>query len=68
MAETKKKFDQNKYIQEYSKEHYVRIEIRCKPEIKEKLKEKADAAGMASLSQYLIKRGLEEDIKTPVSE
>ena len=29
------KFDQSKYIQAYMKEHYSRIEIKCKPEIKE---------------------------------
>ena len=57
MAETK--FDQNKYIQAYMKEHYVRIEIKCRPEIKEELKRKAKAAGFTSLSQYLIKKGLE---------
>lgn len=62
----KKKFDQKKYIQAYNKEHYARIEIKCKPEIKEELKAKADAAGL-TLNQYMIKRGL-EDMKTPVSE
>lgn len=55
----KKKFDQNKYIQQYMKEHYSRIEIKCRPEIKEELMRKAKAAGFASLSQYLIKKGLE---------
>lgn len=63
----KKKFDQKKYIQDYNREHYARIEIKCKPEIKEKLKERADAAGM-TLNQYLIRKGLDEDMKTPVSE
>ena len=52
------KFDQSKYIQRYMKEHYSRIEIKCKPEIKEALTEKAKAAGL-TLSQYLIKKGLE---------
>ena len=53
------KFDQNKYIQQYMKEHYARIEVKCKPEIKAQLMEKAKAAGFTSLSQYLIKKGLE---------
>lgn len=57
MAETK--FDQSKYIQAYMKEHYARIEIKCRPEIKEELMRKAKAAGFTSLSQYLIKKGLE---------
>ena len=52
------KFDQSKYIQQYMKEHYSRIEIKCKPEIKEELMRKAKAEGL-TLSQYLIKRGLE---------
>lgn len=54
-----KKFDQNKYIQAYVKEHYARISIVCKPEEKERLVEKAKASGL-TLSQYLIKKGLEE--------
>lgn len=53
------KFDQNKYIQKYIKENYARISIACKPEIKKTLTEKAKAAGL-TLSQYLIKKGLEE--------
>lgn len=53
------KFDQNKYIQQYMKDHYARIEIKCRPEIKQELAAKAKAAGFASLSQYLIKKGLE---------
>lgn len=53
-----KKFDQSKYIQAYMKEHYARIEIKCRPEIKQELAAKAKAAGL-TLSQYLIKRGLE---------
>jgi uncharacterized protein (DUF1778 family) len=57
MAE-EKKFNQSKYIQAYMKEHYSRIEIKCKPEIKEQLAAKAKAAGL-TLSQYLIKKGLE---------
>lgn len=52
------KFDQNKYIQQYMKENYVRISIACRPEIKEELAAKAKAAGL-TLSQYLIKKGLE---------
>ena len=56
MAETK--FDQSKYIQAYMKEHYARIEIKCRPEIKEELMRKAKAAGL-TLSQYLVKKGLE---------
>ena len=58
MAEDKK-FNQSKYIQQYMKEHYVRVEFKCKPEIKEELIKKAKAAGFTSLSQYLIKKGLE---------
>ena len=54
-----KKFDQSKYIQQYMKEHYVRVEFKCKPEIKEELMRKAKAAGFTSLSQYLIKKVLE---------
>ena len=54
-----KKFDQSKYIQQYMKEHYARVEFKCKPEIKEELMRKAKAAGFTSLSQYLIKKGLE---------
>jgi SRSO17 transposase len=54
-----KKFNQSKYIQDYMKEHYFRIEIKCKPEIKEELIRKAKEAGFTSLSQYLIKKGLE---------
>ena len=52
------KFDQSKYIQAYMKEHYARIEIKCRPEIKDELMRKAKAEGL-TLSQYLIKRGLE---------
>ena len=54
-----KKFDQSKYIQQYMKEHYVRVEFKCKPEIKEELMRKAKAAGFTSLSQYKKKKGLE---------
>lgn len=54
----KKKFDQNKYIQKYVKDHYVHIHLTCKPEIKIILVNKAKEAGM-SLAQYLIKKGLE---------
>ena len=53
------KFDQSKYVQAYNKEKYARIEVKCKPEIKEELMRKAKAAGFSSLSQYLIKKGLE---------
>lgn len=53
------KFDQSKYIQQYMKEHYARVEFKCKPEIKEELMRRAKAAGFTSLSQYLIKKGLE---------
>lgn len=53
------KFNQSKYIQAYNKEKYARIEVKCKPEIKAQLMEKAKAAGFSSLSQYLIKKGLE---------
>ena len=52
------KFDQNKYIQKYIKDNYARISIACKPEVKEELAAKAKAAGL-TLSQYLIKKGLE---------
>ena len=54
----KKKFDQNKYIQKYVKDHYVHIHLTCKPEVKKILVNKAKEAGM-SLAQYLIKKGLE---------
>ena len=53
------KFDQSKYVQAYNKEKYARIEVKCKPEVKQALTEKAKAAGL-TLSQYLIKKGLEE--------
>ena len=53
-----KKFDQNKYIQNYVKENYSHVHFTCKPEIKEELMRKAKAEGL-TLSQYLIKRGLE---------
>jgi uncharacterized protein (DUF1778 family) len=59
MAEKAEKFDQSKYIQAYMKEHYARIEIKCRPEIKQELAAKAKAAGL-TLSQYLIQRGLAE--------
>lgn len=55
-----KKFDQNKYIQNYVKENYSHVHFTCKPEIKAQLMEKAKAAGFTSLSQYLIKKGLEK--------
>jgi len=53
-----KKFDQNKYIQNYVKENYSHVHFTCRPEIKEELMRKAKAEGL-TLSQYLIKRGLE---------
>lgn len=53
-----KKFDQNKYIQNYVKENYSHVHFTCKPEVKEELMRKAKAEGL-TLSQYLIKRGLE---------
>lgn len=53
------KFDQNKYIQKYHKEHYERIEFRCKPEEKKELVRRAEEAGLP-LSRYLIKKGLED--------
>ena len=53
-----KKFDQNKYIQNYVKENYSHVHFTCKPEIKEALMRKAKEEGL-TLSQYLIKRGLE---------
>lgn len=56
------KFNQNKYIQRYVKENYSRISIVCRPEVKEELKKKATAAGL-TLSQYLIKKGLEEKME-----
>lgn len=52
------KFDQIKYIRKYNEEHYVRIEIKCKPEEKQELIRRAEEAGL-SLSRYLIKKGLE---------
>lgn len=52
-----KKFDQNKYIQNYVKENYSHVHFTCRPEIKEELMRKAKAEGL-TLSQYLIKRGL----------
>ena len=58
MAE-EKKFNQSKYIQAYMKEHYARIEIKCRPEVKQELAAKAKDAGL-TLSQYLIKKGLEK--------
>lgn len=53
-----KKFDQNKYIQNYVKENYSHVHFTCRPEIKEELMRKSKAEGL-TLSQYLIKRGLE---------
>ena len=53
------KFNQSKYVQAYNKEKYARIEVKCKPDVKQALTEKAKAAGL-TLSQYLIKKGLEE--------
>ena len=53
-----KKFDQSKYIQNYVKENYSHVHFTCRPEIKEELMRKAKAEGL-TLSQYLIKRGLE---------
>ena len=53
-----KKFDQNKYIQNYIKENYSHVHFTCRPEIKEELMRKAKTEGL-TLSQYLIKRGLE---------
>ena len=53
-----KKFDQNKYIQNYVKENYSHVHFTCRPEIKEELMRKAKAEGL-TLSQYLIKKGLE---------
>lgn len=53
-----KKFDQNKYIQNYVKENYSHVHFTCKPDVKEELIRKAKAEGL-TLSQYLIKRGLE---------
>lgn len=53
-----KKFDQNKYIQNYVKENYSHVHFTCKPDVKEELMRKAKAEGL-TLSQYLIKRGLE---------
>lgn len=53
-----KKFDQNKYIQNYVKKNYSHVHFTCRPEIKEELMRKAKAEGL-TLSQYLIKRGLE---------
>ena len=58
MAE-EKKFNQSKYIQQYVKEHYARVEFKCKPEIKEELMRRAKAENL-TLSQYLIKKGLEK--------
>ncbi len=54
----KEKFDQIKYIREYNETHYVRIEIKCKPEEKQELVRRSEEAGL-SLSRYLIKKGLE---------
>lgn len=51
------KFDQIKYIRKYNETHYVRIEIKCKPEEKQELIRRAEEAGL-SLSRYLIKKGL----------
>lgn len=53
-----KKFDQNKYIQNYVKENYSHVHFTCKPDVKEELMRKAKAEGL-TLSQYLIKKGLE---------
>jgi len=53
-----KKFDQSKYIQNYVKENYSHVHFTCKPDVKEELMRKAKAEGL-TLSQYLIKRGLE---------
>ena len=53
-----KKFNQNIYIQNYVKENYSHVHFTCRPEIKEELAAKAKAAGL-TLSQYLIKKGLE---------
>ena len=58
MAEKAEKFDQNKYIQNYVKENYSHVHFTCKPDVKEELMRKAKAEGL-TLSQYLIKRGLE---------
>ena len=41
-----KKFDQNKYIQNYVKENYSHVHFTCKPEIKEELMRKAKAEGL----------------------
>ena len=53
-----KKFDQNKYIQNYVKENYSHVHFTCRPEIKEELMRRAKAENL-TLSQYLIKKGLE---------
>ena len=52
------KFDQKKYIQQYNKEHYARIEIKCKPEVKRELVARAKAADL-TLSQYMLKKAME---------
>lgn len=53
-----KKFNQNKYIQNYVKENYSHVHFTCKPDVKEELMRKAKAENL-TLSQYLIKKGLE---------
>lgn len=57
------KFDQNKYIQQYQKEHYQSILIQAPKEqhLKERAKEQAQKQGL-SLNQFII-RAIEKELE-----
>ena len=52
------KFNQTKYIAEYNKKNYDRIELKVPKGLKAIWQEKAKSAGM-SLTEYIVKK-LEE--------
>ena len=52
-----KKFDQNKYIQAYMKEKYKNMQLRCKPEIFDKITDYCKNMDI-SRADFLIKSAL----------
>lgn len=60
-----KKFDQMQYIREYNEKNYVRMDMRVKPEVKQKAKDRMSELGI-SLASYVTKLIQEDFEKDPV--
>ena len=52
--ERKEKFDQVKYMNDYNRKHYARLNLAIPPEVKDEIIYLAKAAGYRSITEYIL--------------